>query len=113
LFAGWGRVFQRDFAAALEHLAVRRPSGNKVYAELSIGCPEILDRAVVSAERAFRKTSWATGRSARILRRWADLIEGHAIELGSIEAVGCTRPIREICIRDKLLDAKPTTIFGR
>jgi aldehyde dehydrogenase (NAD+) len=74
-----------------------RPSDNKVYAELSIGCPEIVDRAVVCAERAFRKTSWATGgprERAQILRRWADLIEGHAIELGSIDAVGSTRPIQ-------------------
>ncbi|NGO50807.1 aldehyde dehydrogenase family protein [Allomesorhizobium camelthorni] len=87
----------------LEHLAVRRPSDNKVYADLSIGCPEIVDRAVASAERAFRKTSWATGaprERARILRRWADLIEGHAIELGRVEALGSTRPITDIIAVD-------------
>lgn len=85
----------------LEHLAVRRPSDNKVYADLSIGCPEVVDRAVAGAERAFRKTSWATGaprERARILRRWADPIEADAIELGRIEALGFTRPLAWIAV---------------
>ena len=86
-----------------EHLAVRRPSDNQVYAHLPIAGPEVVDRAVAGAERAFQTTSWATGaprERARILRRWADLIEANAVELGRIEALGSTRPVKDFMAVD-------------
>jgi aldehyde dehydrogenase (NAD+) len=86
-----------------ERLAVRRPSDNQVYADLAIGDAEVVDRAVASAQRAFRTTGWATGaprERARILRRWADLIEAKAAELGRIEALGSTRPIKDFLAVD-------------
>jgi aldehyde dehydrogenase (NAD+) len=86
-----------------ERLAVRRPSDNQVYAELSVGDVEVVDRAVTSAQRAFQTTGWATGaprERARILRRWADLIEVHADELARIEALGSTRPVKDVLAVD-------------
>jgi aldehyde dehydrogenase (NAD+) len=74
-----------------------RPSDNKVYAEISIGCPEIVDRQWLARNVHFARQAGLQGgprERAQILRRWADLIEGHAIELGSINAVGSTRPIQ-------------------
>ena len=35
-------------------------------------------------------------RRARILRRWADLIEGHSVELGQIESLGSIGPIKGV-----------------
>jgi aldehyde dehydrogenase (NAD+) len=90
-----GSVVQGDG----DRLAVRRPSDNRIYAELPIASPAMVDRAVVSAQRAFRTSGWASGpprERARTLRRWADLVEAHAGELGRIEALGSTRPIRDV-----------------
>ncbi|PZM16396.1 aldehyde dehydrogenase family protein [Rhizobium tubonense] len=95
-----------DGALVLESsdsLPVRRPSDNQVYADLAIAGPAMVDRAVASSERAFRTTSWATGAPrdrARILRRWADLIEAYSIELGRMEAMGSTRPIKDFLAVD-------------
>src|SRR6185369_15965293 len=84
-------------------LPVRRPSDNQVYADLPIASAEVVDRAVMSAQRAFRTTSWATGaprERARVLRRWADLIEADSLELARIEALGSTRPIKDVIAVD-------------
>ena len=86
-----------------ETLPVRRPSDNQVYADLPIASAEVVDRAVTSAQRAFRTTTWATGaprERARILRRWADLIEANSVGLAQIEALGSTRPIKDVIAVD-------------
>ena len=80
-------------------LPVRRPSDNQIYAELPVASAEMVDRAVMSAQRAFQLSDWASGAPrarARILRRWADLIEAHGVELGQIESLGSTRPIKGV-----------------
>src|SRR5258708_2062241 len=82
-----------------ERLAVRRPSDGQVYADLPIGSSALVDRAVSSAQRAFQQTGWASGPPrdrARVLRRWADLIEDHREALGRIEALGSTRLIKDV-----------------
>jgi len=84
-------------------LPVRRPSDNQVYADLPIASAEVVDRAVMSAQRTFRTTSWASGaprERARILRRWADLIEANGVELAQLEALGSTRPVKDVIAVD-------------
>ncbi|HSI59215.1 MAG TPA: aldehyde dehydrogenase family protein [Ideonella sp.] len=84
-------------------LAVRRPSDGQVYAELPIASAEVVDRAVTSAQRAFETSAWASGAPrarARVMRRWADLIEARAAELAQLEALGSTRPIAEVLAVD-------------
>jgi aldehyde dehydrogenase (NAD+) len=79
-------------------LPVRRPSDNAIYAELKIASADMVDRAVLNAQHAFQTSDWATGAPrarARILRRWAELIEANSIELGQLEALGSTRPVKE------------------
>lgn len=84
-------------------LEVRRPSDGMVYAELPIAAAAIVDRAVSNAQAAFQTSDWATGAPrarARILRRWAELIETRSAELARIEALGSTRPINEVLAVD-------------
>ncbi len=79
-------------------LPVLRPSDNVVYDELSIASAALVDRAVTNAQRAFQTSDWASGAPrarARILRRWADLIEANANELGKLEAMSSTRPVKD------------------
>lgn len=86
-----------------ETLPVRRPSDNAPYADLPIASAEVVDRAVVSAQRAFETSDWASGAPrarARILRTWADLIEVHAVELAQLEALGSTRPVKDVIAVD-------------
>jgi aldehyde dehydrogenase (NAD+) len=74
---------------------VRRPSDNAVYAGLPVADADLVDQAVQNAWSAFKSSTWATQaprERARVLRRWADLIESDP-GLAALEAVGSTRPI--------------------
>lgn len=84
-------------------LEVRRPSDGQPYAYLPIASASVVDRAVSNARDAFHGSDWATGAPrarARILRRWADLIEVHGVELAQIEALGSTRPVKDVLTVD-------------
>jgi aldehyde dehydrogenase (NAD+) len=51
---------------------------------------------VSSAKNAFRTSDWAKRpprERARVMRRWADLVDANRQELARLEAVGSTRPI--------------------
>lgn len=79
-----------------DRLPVRRPSDSAVYADLPIGGPDTVDRAVMNARRAFETSDWATAAPrarAAILRRWAELIERDRRELAQLEALGSTRHV--------------------
>jgi len=77
---------------------VRRPSDGKAYAMLEVAGAEIVDEAVRGAHRAWQQTDWARcapRERARLLKRWADLIEADAQTLGTLEAMSSTRPLRD------------------
>jgi aldehyde dehydrogenase (NAD+) len=79
-------------------LDVRRPSDNAVYAGLPVGDADLVDEAVQNAWTAFKTSNWATQaprERARVMRRWADLIQADA-GLAALEAVGSTRPIANV-----------------
>lgn len=79
-------------------LDVLRPSDGRCYAGLPDGDADLVDRAVSDARRAFRTSGWATmppRDRARILRRWADLVEADAPYLSKLEALGSTRPVSD------------------
>ena len=81
-----------------ERLDVRRPSDGIIYAALPDGDAELVDRAVTSARRAFETSGWpvmAPRDRAKLLRRWADLVEADAPYLARLEALGSTRPVRD------------------
>lgn len=64
-----------------ERIPVARPSDRVDYAELPVADAATVDRAVTDAARAVRTSGWATRpprERARVMRRWADLIEERA-----------------------------------
>ncbi len=81
-----------------ESITVYRPSDNVAYSEIPDAGADIVDQAVQSAQRAIKESGWATRAPrdrARVLRRWADLVDSQAIELGKLEAISSTRPVQD------------------
>ncbi|WP_374625614.1 aldehyde dehydrogenase [Pandoraea sp.] len=79
-------------------LEVICPSSGRPYAELALACPDTVARAADGAWQAFRRSGWATcapRERARVLRRFADLVESDVHTLAPLEAIGSTRPVRE------------------
>lgn len=98
-----------------EAMPVARPSDLVDYAEIPIATADMVDRAVRSAHRAVAASGWASGpprERARVLRRWAELIEAKAEELGRIEAVGSTRPISQAVTGDVAATAEGIRFFS-
>jgi acyl-CoA reductase-like NAD-dependent aldehyde dehydrogenase len=79
-------------------LQVHNPATGEVVAEFGAAGPAEVDRAVASAKEVFEAGSWreleAPAR-ARILQRFADVIESHLSELYALESLNNGRPIRE------------------
>ncbi|MHC8290511.1 aldehyde dehydrogenase family protein [Pseudomonas sp. XS1P51] len=81
-------------------MAVQRPSDGQAYAELPIADATKVDEAVENARMAFVQSDWASRpprERARVMRRWADLVEADQATLAPLEAVGSTRPVRDVC----------------
>lgn len=90
----------RDAQPGLE---VVRPSDGQVYAQLPIADADLVDEAVNDAWQAFNRSDWASRpprERARVMRRWADLIEADAAVLAPLEAVGSTRPHKDVIAWD-------------
>ena len=98
-----------------ERIAVARPSDLRPYADLPVAGPETVDRAVRDAEAALTRSGWATRpprERARAMRRWADLIESRAEDLGRLEALGSTRPIAQVVSADVAGTAEGIRFFS-
>ena len=90
----------RDAGPGME---VVRPSDGVVYAELPVADADVVDEAVNNAWHAFTHSDWASRpprERARVMRRWADLIEADAAVLAPLEAVGSTRPHKDVLAWD-------------
>ena len=101
--------------SAARTLEVLRPSDAQPYAALDAADAAVVDEAVQDAHRAWRESTWATGAPrdrARVLRRWADLIEADARALGTMEGVGSTRPIRDAIAGDVPFTAEGIRFFA-
>jgi aldehyde dehydrogenase (NAD+) len=108
-----GGVAVRPDAGAM--LSVRRPSDGRVYAELPVAGAELVDAAVENARRAWRESDWARRaprERARVMRRWADLVEADAAVLGPLEAVGSTRPVKDVIAWDIPFTAEGLRFFA-
>lgn len=84
--------------AVESYLDVVRPSDGQVYAGVPVANAELVDRAVENAWQAFKSSNWASQaprERARIMRRWADLIDADVATLAPMEAVGSTRPVKD------------------
>ncbi|KUM42973.1 aldehyde dehydrogenase family protein [Pseudomonas sp. EpS/L25] len=90
----------RDARAELE---VFRPSDGGFQSGLPCASADLVDEVVEGTWRAWKASDWATRpprERARVMRRWADLVEADGEVLGPLEAVGSTRPLREVMAWD-------------
>ncbi|WP_273807443.1 MULTISPECIES: aldehyde dehydrogenase family protein [unclassified Pseudomonas] len=90
----------RDARAELE---VFRPSDGGFQSGLPYASAELVDEVVEGTWRAWKASDWASRpprERARVMRRWADLVEADGEILGPLEAVGSTRPLREVLAWD-------------
>ena len=79
-------------------MTVVRPSDGQVHGELPLADASTVDAAVQSAWNAWRTSDWARRaprERARVLRRWADLIEADVAHLAPLESVCSTRPVKD------------------
>lgn len=94
---------------------VVRPSDNKVYGELHDAGAEVVDDAVCASQTALKTSDWSTRaprERARVMRRWADLIEADRLDLAQLEAVGSTRPINDALNWDVPFTAEGIRFFS-
>jgi len=79
-------------------LDVLRPSDAKVLSHIPEASADLVDQAVQNAHSAWQSSGWGTRpprERARVLMRWADLIDANALGLAQLEAVGSTRPVKD------------------
>lgn len=96
-------------------LNVLRPSDGQVHAGLPLADASTVDAAVHNAWQAWRHTDWARRaprERARVLRRWADLIEADVQRLAVLEAVCSTRPVRDAVTWDVPFTAEGLRFFS-
>lgn len=101
--------------AAGQCIPVARPSDLVDYADLPVANADTVDHAVADAARAVASSGWATRpprERARAMRRWAELIEERAVELGRLEALGSTRPIAQAVTGDVASVAEGIRFFS-
>jgi aldehyde dehydrogenase (NAD+) len=96
-------------------MEVRRPSDGKSYALLEVAGAELVDEAVRGAHGAWQRTDWARcapRERARLLQRWAELVEDDAQVLGTLEGVSSTRPVRDAVTWDVPFAAESLRFFA-
>jgi aldehyde dehydrogenase (NAD+) len=79
-------------------IAVTSPGNGRVLAYLPEAGAALVDEAAQTAARVQRESGWAScapRERAKVLRRWADLVERNAMELARLETVCSTRPIAQ------------------
>ena len=98
-----------------DYLSVSRPSDHVRYAQMPVANSELVDRAVQSAWRSQRQSGWGKlppRDRARVLRRFADLVEQDVATLAPLEAVGSTRPVRDATAWDVPYTAECIRFFA-
>lgn len=96
-------------------LAVHRPSDAQQHGELPLADAATVDTAVRDAWHAWRHSDWATRsprERAKVLRRWADLVEADVATLAPLEAVCSTRPVKDAAAWDVPFTAEGLRFFA-
>src|SRR5450830_1032220 len=97
------------------YLEVARPSDGQIYAEVPVADAQLVDRTVENAWLAFKSSTWASQPPrdrARIMRRWADMIDADVATLAPLEAVGSTRPVKDAAQWDVPFTAEGIRFFA-
>ena len=105
----------RRIAGGGKEIDVRRPSDLAVVATIRDAGKVLVAEAAESADAALKSSGWAVVsplERARVLERWAVLVEEHGAELARLEALGSTRLIAETAARDVVRTAGAIRYFG-
>lgn len=98
-----------------QQIAVFRPSDGRLLGHVPDATSGTVDRAIAEALQAFKASDWAKQpprNRARVLYRWAALIEQNLINLARLEAVSSTRPVTEACSSDVPFTADAIRFFA-
>ena len=110
-----GHFIGGELIPAKGELLLHRPSDAKPFAECPVADAAMVDRAVETARKALKDSKWADVRPrerAKVLHRWADLIEQEAETLARLEAVASTRPIGQMIAGDIPVTAEQIRFFA-
>lgn len=94
---------------------VRRPSDGKLARVDRSASAAMVDRAVTAAKVAFKASGWSTREPRdrqKVMRRWADLIDAHFLELARLEAAVSVRIISAVLYRDVRIAAELIRFYG-
>ncbi|SNB73135.1 aldehyde dehydrogenase (NAD+) [Arboricoccus pini] len=98
-----------------EPIEVRRPSDLQVMGTLEDGGEEAVEAAVQAARQALKASNWskiAPIERARVLTRFAELVEQRSLDLARLEAANSTRLIAETTVRDAARTAGTIRFFA-
>jgi aldehyde dehydrogenase (NAD+) len=96
-------------------IAVHRPSDGKLLGYVPDASDATVDFAVNNALDALKSSGWATRpprERAKVMTRWAELIDRHAVSLAQLEAVSSTRPVAEAYASDVPFTAEAIRFFA-
>ncbi|WP_244818275.1 aldehyde dehydrogenase [Caballeronia sp. Lep1P3] len=96
-------------------IAVLRPSDGKLLGHVPDASAGTVDFAVSNAHEAWKTSGWATRsprERAKVLTRWAELIDHHAVSLAQLEAVSSTRPVAQAYASDVPFTAEAIRFFA-
>jgi aldehyde dehydrogenase (NAD+) len=96
-------------------IAVHRPLDGGFLGNVPDASASTVDFAVNNALHAWRTSGWGTRpprERARVLTRWAELIDRNAVSLAQLEAVGSTRPVAEAYASDVPFTAEAIRFFA-
>jgi aldehyde dehydrogenase (NAD+) len=96
-------------------IEVLRPSDHQAFGAIADGGEEAVERAVEAARAALKESRWARlapRERARVLRRWADLINEQNEYLARLEAAGSSRLISLTAVGDVVRTADVIRFFA-
>ena len=96
-------------------IAVHRPSDGALLGHVPDASDATVDHAVSNALAAWNTSGWgmrAPRERAKVLSRWADLIDRDAVSLAQLETVSSTRPVAESCASDVPFTAEAIRFFA-
>jgi aldehyde dehydrogenase (NAD+) len=101
--------------SAESSIEVARPSDGRRLGEVPDADEDLIDEAVANAQLAWQQSGWASyppRERGRVLRRWADLIDGDGVGLAQLEAASSTRPVTHAYADDVPFTAEAIRFFG-
>ncbi len=96
-------------------IAVKSASDPSLAWQLPVAGSDMVDRAVRSAQKAFKSSGWPTMEPrarAKIMKRWAALVRENVRDLAQLESIVSTRPYSETMARDAHVAADCLSFFA-